>query len=112
MRALSPRPATAPTTARLVNPLPTTLGTRFSAAPSPATSPALTRSNSPLLGFSQLTESEPTPQEATDRCKCPPKKKRDTQKRCRNPVVSRTRSGDIQTTKVRLVCPQSRPKFP
>lgn len=114
MRALSPRaaPARAAATAaraaaRVVSPLPTTLGTPFSPAPAAR---VLTPSNSPLLGFSQLTEQEPVPQEATDRCKCPKERKRESKKRCRNPVVSRTRSGDIQTTKVRLICPQSRPK--
>lgn len=109
-RALAPRAVPRAVTAargtQIVRPLPTTLGTPFSPAPSPG----LTPSNSPLLGFSQATQPQPVPHEALDRCKCPPKKKRETKERCRNPVISRTRSGDVQTTKVRLVCQPSKPK--
>lgn len=98
-----PRPAT------VVRPLPTTL-TSFGTAASPslAAQPGLTPSNSPLLGFSQQTLYEPTPQEDLDKCRCPKKQKRSSKKRCTNPVISRTRAGDILTTKVRLVCPSSR----
>lgn len=98
-----PRPAT------IVRPLPTTL-TSYGpgASPSLAAQPGLTPSNSPLLGFSQQTLYEPTPQEDLDKCKCPKKRKRSDKKRCTNPVISRTRAGDILTTKVRLVCPSSR----
>lgn len=83
----------------------------FVARPVPATTtqPRLTPLNAPLVGFSQATSLGPVPKEELAKCKCPPKRK-STKPRCRNPVISRTRAGDIQTTKVRLVCPPSKLK--
>jgi len=112
----SPRPALARSlarnvsAARVVNPLPTTLGTVWS--PAPAASPLLTAANSPMLGFSAATQPQPQPQ--SDACaKCADERKKDKkgEKRCRNPVVSRTTSGNIRTTKTRLVCRPSKLKF-
>lgn len=71
---------------------------RASSAPSP-----LTAVNSGGLGFVP-------PQTQTDRCNCEPKRKKRKESSCRNPVVSRTTHGDIRTTKVRLVCQQSKLK--
>lgn len=49
-------------------------------------------------------------------CKCPPekktKKRKDGKPRCTNPVISRTTRDGIRTTKVRLECQPSKPKFP
>lgn len=47
-------------------------------------------------------------QTMSERCQCPKEKKpkdKERKKSCRNPVVSRTRSGDIITTKRRVQCP-------
>lgn len=109
MRALSPRPtpARARAQARVVSPLRTTLGTNFSPAP-PSTAPQLTASNSPLLGLQPGASLAPESQ--TDRCRCEKPKRKRSERRCRNPVISRTTRDGIRTTKVRLTCPPSRPK--
>jgi len=96
----------------VVAPLRTTL-TQYGSGASPviAAAQALTPSNSPLLGFAQGIQPEPTPQEELDKCKCPKPRKRTDKKRCTNPVLSRTRSGDIETTKRRIQCPQYKLKL-
>lgn len=111
-QALMSRPATR-AVATVVRPLPTTLQPPLpTTLQAPLGTPGLTAQNSPLLGFSNLVEPEPTPQEDLDKCKCPKTKKRKSdKKRCRNPVVSRSTSGNIRTTKVRLVCPPSKQKL-
>lgn len=121
---LSPRasPRASARAAQVVSPRPT-YPTQYGQGASPILSQAqgLTPSNSPLLGFSTLTQQQPVPQEELDRCKCPKKRKRKSdEKRCTNPVISRTTRHGIRTTKVRLTCPQSRtskrspriPQFP
>jgi len=63
------------------------------------------------LGMVTLPQPQPVPQEELDKCKCPkPKKKAKDEKRCKNPVVSRTVKDGIRTTKVRLQCPSSKAK--
>lgn len=70
----------------------------------------LTPFNEPGVGFEPLTFSQPMPRPKTDKCVCTDTKPKPRKKSCRNPVISRTRAGDILTTKVRLTCPQSKPK--
>lgn len=62
---------------------------------------SLTGVNSGLIGFSSAAGGGPD-------CKCPPKKRR--VPTCRNPVVSKTRRGDLVTITRRMTCPPSRPK--
>lgn len=70
-------------------------------APASSSSSSLTPVNSGLIGFSSAAGGGPD-------CKCPPKKRRSPT--CRNPVVSKTRRGDLVTITRRMTCPPSRPK--
>jgi len=46
----------------------------------------------------------------TGECECDEPKRKKSEPRCANPVISRTRTGDVQTIKRRIVCQPSRPK--
>lgn len=81
------------------------LATLLNAPGAPQTA-ALTGSKTQLLGFTgpqTLTRSK------TDDCNCEGKKKtKQSEPRCRNPVISRTTRDGIRTTKTRITCPPSR----
>jgi len=65
----------------------------------------------PLEGVSVGSQPSPVPQEALDKCNCPPKKRAEKdKKKCTNPIISRSRNGDIETTKKRIICPSSKLK--
>lgn len=105
-RALAPRPAPRLATAARVAPftrgavvtpaLPTTL-TRL------GTPPQLTSLNSPLLGLS--AQSQPQPQSEACRQCAQERKRKSSKRRCRNPLISKSRSGNVLTTRRRIVCP-------
>lgn len=118
-RALSPRavPRLSPA-ASLARPLPATVRTAFPTTASftsppqgaPVSAPGLTPSNATALGFSTETKAEAGAEPESDPCaECKKVKKQQPKKqRCSNPTISRTRQGDIETIKRRIVCPQSR----
>lgn len=113
-RALAPRTAPRPAAARVARPLPARVVSprpTLATIPGALASPGLTPFNSPVLGFAQGLQPSPTPREDTDECECKPKRKKDTKPRCRNPVISRRKDGDVLTTKTRITCPPSRPRL-
>jgi len=87
----------------------TRLAQPTSSTTSQAENPLLTSLNEQGLGLQQL---EAQGEQRDKRCKCPPKEKRkkDSEPRCRNPVISREVVGDIKTTKVKIVCQPSKRK--
>lgn len=112
-QALLPGVRTAPQAARVVAPLPTYLtsyGTAASPAPSAGMQTRLTALNDAMLGFQPNPgpNAELDPEEA---CECKPKRKKDGEKKCVNPVVSRQRRGDLSITTRRIKCPPSKPKL-
>lgn len=107
--------------------LPTALTSAFRSSPavrsasrsatSTAFSPSLrggsgTRSPS-ALGLTAIEAQGVQSASSDPRCRCPqPPKKKRREPGCRNPVISRTVKDGIRTTKVKLQCPPSKPKFP
>lgn len=106
-------PLPRPLPARVITPRAVPLMPSVVAVPrSPSTFPSAPPAASPLttLNPSLLTSLQPEPQPELDPCAKAKPKRQDQKPRCRNPVLSRTVHGDVQTTKVRLQCPRSRPK--
>lgn len=83
--------------------------------PTSATATRLTRTSQPrTIPAPVLTAAPPLkpPASKTQECKCKPEKKRNAEKRCTNPIISRRTSKDGQRiiTTRRLTCPPSKPK--
>lgn len=82
------------------------IGTPGLTAPLSAPNAGLT----PLVGTGVGLQPFPVPQEELDKCKCPPKKKRDKSQSCTNPVVSRKVRDGFIYIKRKLQCLPSKRK--
>lgn len=99
----------APTTPRAVPLMPPVSGVPTGGISVPLQVPGLTPLNPGVLTFSPP---QPVPQEELDRCKCPPKKRKQREKGCTNPLVSRTVRDGFIITKRKLLCQPSKSRRP